>query len=75
MIVWRWQNHYRWYQAELHYDLFGSLLLTKKWGGLNNKITGSKTQIVNDLLTGMNMLNAIDKQRLKRKNPYYRIDC
>ncbi|WGM03656.1 hypothetical protein QE210_19745 (plasmid) [Arsenophonus nasoniae] len=35
MLVWRWENDARWYEAELCYDLFGDLLLIQFLSLLN----------------------------------------
>ncbi|HGJ5885070.1 hypothetical protein [Arsenophonus nasoniae] len=73
MLVWRWENDARWYEAELCYDLFGDLLLIQRWGGLGNHLHGQKTEIFPEIFTGIAKLHAIDRQRRKRKNPYHRI--
>ncbi|HGJ5876636.1 MAG TPA: hypothetical protein ACHBX0_09930 [Arsenophonus sp.] len=39
MLIWRWENDSRWYEAEQCYDLFGDLLLIQRWGGLSNRLT------------------------------------
>ncbi|WP_334473077.1 hypothetical protein [Arsenophonus sp. PmNCSU2021_1] len=61
MLIWRWENDFRWYEAELCYDLFGDLLLIQRWGGLGNHLHGQNTKIVSDLLTGVARLHAIDR--------------
>lgn len=74
MILWRWENGIRWYEAELCFDLFGDLLLIQRWGGLHNALHGEKTGLMPDLLTGISALYAIDRERKKSKPPYQRVN-
>ncbi|ENN8378621.1 hypothetical protein I6L80_21500 (plasmid) [Providencia rettgeri] len=73
MLTWRWENKYRWYEAELCFDLFGDLLLIQRWGGLGNNLHGQKTELVADFLSGVAMLFKIDQERKRRKPPYFRV--
>ncbi|MGL9751207.1 MAG: hypothetical protein ACR5LC_08260 [Symbiopectobacterium sp.] len=44
-------------------DLFGDWLLIPRWGGLYNGRFGTKTDVVPDLLSGVALLFAIDRER------------
>ncbi|CAA2930721.1 hypothetical protein ARSQ2_01857 [Arsenophonus endosymbiont of Bemisia tabaci Q2] len=74
MLIWRWENYSRWYEAEFCYDLFGDLLLIQGLGGLGYRLNVQNTKVVSDLLTGIAQLHAIDRQRRKRKNPYHQVE-
>lgn len=73
MITWRWESNTRWYEAELTNDLFGDWLLIRRWGGLYNGRFGTKTDVVPDLLSGVALLFAIDRERHARNPPYKRL--
>lgn len=73
MITWRWESENRWYEAELLCDLFGDWLLIRRWGGLYNDRYGTKTEVVLDLLSGVALLFAIDKERKARRPLYKRV--
>lgn len=73
MLLWRWESEYRWYEAELMSDLFGDWLIVRRWGGLYSDRHGEKTVVVPDLLSGVALLFAIDRERKARKPPYKRL--
>jgi hypothetical protein len=45
---WYWESGDRYYFVMAHTDLFGNVVITKQWGGLNNNLNGSKTELVED---------------------------
>lgn len=73
MIMCRWETELRWYEAELVCDLFGDWLVVRRWGGLYSDRHGTKTEVVPDMLSGVVMLFAIDRERQQRKPPYWRV--
>ncbi|SUC31978.1 Uncharacterised protein [Providencia rettgeri] len=73
MLTWRWENKYRWYEAELCFDLFGDLLLIQRWGGLGNNLMDKKQSLLLIFLSGVAMLFKIDQERKRRKPPYFRV--
>ena len=73
MLLWRWETEYRWYEAEILCDLFGDWLIVRRWGGLYSDRLGEKTEVVPDLLSGVALLFAIDRERQARKPPYKRL--
>lgn len=73
MLNWRWESEYRWYEAELINDLFGDWLVVRRWGGLYSDRHGEKTDVVSDLLSGVALLFAINRERQIRKPPYKRL--
>lgn len=72
-MFWRWESEYRWYEAELVSDLFSDWLVVRRWGGLYSERHGTKTEVVPDLMTGVALLHAIDRERRARKPPYVRV--
>lgn len=41
----RWESKTRWYEVELSEDLFGTWLLTRRWGGLASARNGSMQEL------------------------------
>ena len=54
-------------------DLFGDWLIVRRWDGLYSDRHGEKTEVVPDLLSGVALLFAIDRERKARKPPYKRL--
>lgn len=63
---WSWKTKDRYYNLNLAKNLFGEWQIIKKWGGLRNRIHGSKTMYAKNLVDANLQLNKINKKRKKR---------
>lgn len=64
---WYFESPSRYYCVTIQKDLFDEWVLTKHWGGLNNNIYGSKTEVIRDIESIDKRISDILKLR-KKKN-------
>lgn len=62
---WYWESGSRYYFVMAHADLFGNLVVTKQWGGLNNRLNGFKSEVVEKDKLEI-VLKNIHSKRVKR---------
>ncbi len=69
----RWETRTRWYEAWIGVDLFGDVVLVRHWGGKDNRRHGQKTVLCADLTEALKKLDALQKRRKNRPNPYAKV--
>lgn len=68
----RWQSAQRYYVVELHTDLFGDLILSRYWGGRQNRLGGQSHAVLASLDCATAALAQIDQTR--KQHGYQYID-
>ncbi len=63
---WSWKSEDRYYHLFLTQNLFGEWLIIRKWGGLKNRIHGSKTYNLQNLDEAILQTSQIHKRRISR---------
>jgi hypothetical protein len=70
--VW-WETAQRWYRAVLLQDLLEDWVVLRQWGGKGTKRYGEKTMLVNGAEEGLQILEEIHQNRLRRRPVYWRV--
>ena len=63
---WSWKSEDRYYHLSLTQNLFGEWLIIRRWGGLKNRIHGSKAYYLQNLDEAILQTNQIHKRRISR---------
>ena len=69
----RWETAQRWYRALLLEGLLGDWVVLRQWGGKGMKYHGEKTMVVNGIKEGLQILEKIHQNRLRRRPVYWRV--
>lgn len=64
--VLKWESSNRYYIIRLQKNLFGEWTVIKEWGGLRNRLGGSKVNDFTNLEDAVNQINNITKTRKSR---------
>ena len=64
----RWQKGLsRYYKVYVYKDLFGDLILTKVWGGMNSRLGNFEHIKIDDYQSALAIIEEINSVRQKRK--------
>ena len=70
--LWVHPEKRRYYRASVYKDLLGQWILSRDWGSLDNRLGGSKIELVTGIEEGYEKLALIDKRRIGHR--YERIE-
>ncbi|MBZ3928305.1 hypothetical protein [Xanthomonas citri] len=69
----RWETETRWYEATVFLDLFGTYTVVRSWGGKGSRRHGQLVEVADSEASAQARLTALDKERQRRKPPYFRV--
>ena len=69
----RWESKTRWYEVEFSEDLFGTWLLTRRWGALASGRNGSIQELPQSPSEVRDRLDEIARRRSRAGSTYVRV--